>query len=77
MVYKYTLKQIVRSAWPPPKQYQSRQPVNAGATIEAEDGNYYFVVSVSSDGSNQLNVGPDGTSREEAELLAQQFGLVK
>ena len=77
MVYKYTLKQIVRSAWPPPKHHQSRQPITSGETIEAEDGNYYFVVSVSSEIPEQLNVGPDGTSPEEAVLLAQQLGLTK
>lgn len=77
MVYKYTLKQIVRSAWPPPRHYQSRHPVAAGQTIEAEDGNYYFVVSASSGNPEQLNVGPDGTSPEEAELLARQLGLIK
>jgi hypothetical protein len=77
MVYTYTLKQVLRTAYPPPKTHSSTKPLSVGDTIEASDGNWYHVVSVQSKNDQvQLNVGPDGMDAEEAELLAQQHGLI-
>jgi len=78
MAYAYKLKQVVRSAFPPPKDHTEERPIEAGDAIQASDGNWYYVVSVNySVSPTQLNVGPDAMEEDEAKLLAEQCGLLK
>ena len=77
MVYTYTLKQVIKTAYPPPKTHSSTRQLDVGDTIEASDGNWYHVISVQHKNNQaQLNVGPDGMDAEEAKLLAKQHGLI-
>ncbi len=74
MKYTYKLKQVERTAYPPPKQHSSENRIAPDDTIQCKDGNWYHVVSVSFEGNDVvLYLGPDGTSAKEAILLAQQM----
>lgn len=78
MPFIYKVKGHPHCIYQPPKTYISAEPVALHDTIECDDGNWYHVLSITQQPPQPvLHVGPDGTSAQEAILLAQQMNESK